>query len=255
MTDLSPVRKILFVLTSHDRKGDKPGGFHLSELTHPYTVLHEAGYRIDFVSPRGMASVDPDSLDMKDALNADFWNDMQLRQSALRTLRPADIDADDYAAIFFVGGHAAMWDLPDNTELVGITARIHENGGVVGAVCHGPAGLVNVRLGDGSYLVQGKDVACFSNAEERAVGFERIIPFSLADRLEERGARALPGPNFAEQVVISDRLVTGQNPASATGLGEAMRVLLRQAGLRPEMSAATLRDRAGAQAGAPRRQT
>ncbi len=254
MTALNPVRKILFVLTSHATKGDRPGGFHLSELTHPYTVLHEAGYQIDFVSPRGAAAVDPDSLDLKDAVNADFWNDMQLRQATLRTRRPSEIDPDDYAAIYFVGGHAAMWDLPDNTELVPIVARIYERGGVVGAVCHGPAGLVNVRLGDGSYLVQGKEVACFSNAEEKAVGFDRIIPFSLADRLEQRGARVLPGPNFAETVVASERLVTGQNPASAKGVGEAMHVLLKQAGLTPDMSAATLRDRAGAQAGSLRRQ-
>jgi putative intracellular protease/amidase len=252
MTAISPVRKILFVVTSHATKGDKPGGFHLSEVTHPYTVLHEAGYQIDFVSPRGSASVDPDSLDLKDNVNADFWNDMQLRQATLRTKRPSEVEADDYAAIYFAGGHAAMWDLPDNPELVGITARIYENGGVVGAVCHGPAGLVNVRLGDGSFLVQGKNVSCFSNAEEKAVGFERIIPFSLADRLEERGAQHLAAPNFMEQVITSDRLVTGQNPASAKGVGEAMHQLLKQLGLKPDMSAATLRDRHGAQASARR---
>lgn len=253
MSPSTPVRKILFVLTSHDRKGDQPGGFHLSELTHPYRVLRDAGYHIDFVSPRGSATVDPDSLDLKDHLNNVFWNNPALRGATERTLRPSEIDADDYAAIYFAGGHAAMWDLPDNTELIPIVARIYENGGVVGAVCHGPAGLVNVRLGDGSYLVQGKQVSCFTDMEEAAVKFADKIPFSLAQRLEERGANPLPAPDFEEQVIASERLVTGQNPASARGVAEAMLVLLKHAGLTPDMSPATIRDRIGADAGARQR--
>jgi putative intracellular protease/amidase len=236
------VRNLLFVVTSHDRKGDKPGGFHLSELSHPFRVLHDAGYRIDIASPRGSARVDPDSLDLKDNTNAWFWNDMERRRTAEQPLRLDAVDAGDYAGIYFVGGHAAMWDLPDNPALVALVARVYENGGVVGAVCHGPAALVNVRLGDGSYLVQGRNVACFTNDEERAAHMEQVIPFFLADRLEERGATHLPAPDFAEQVVVDERLVTGQNPASATGVGEAMLALLRNAGLTPQPGA-TGRDR------------
>jgi putative intracellular protease/amidase len=97
---------------------------------------------------------------------------------------------------------------------------------VVGAVCHGPAGLVNVKLTAGRYLVAGKDVAAFTNDEERAVELEKAIPFSLADRLVERGARHQPAPNWQPNVVVSDRLVTGQNPASATGVGEGIAKLL-----------------------------
>jgi putative intracellular protease/amidase len=245
-TSSAPQRRILFVLTSHDRKGDRPGGFHLAELTHPYRVLQAAGYRIDIVSPRGRASVDPDSLDLKDNINEWFWNREELRRATEKTLRPSEVDADDYAAIYFAGGHAAMWDLPDNTELIALTARIYENGGVVGAVCHGPAALVNVRLGDGSYLVQGRKVACFTNDEEVVAKMDGVIPFFLADRLEERGATHLPAPDFMSQVITDERLVTGQNPASASGVGEDMLALLRDAGLGPQFTAAELRDRMGA---------
>lgn len=223
-------RKILFVVTSHDRKGDRPGGFHLSELTHPYRVLHEAGHAIDIASPRGVARVDPDSLDLKDATNAWFWNRLDWREATQQTRRIDDIDIDDYAAIYFVGGHAALWDLPDNAALVARIARLYDNGGVVAAVCHGPAALVNVRLADGSYLVQGRNVACFTNDEEHAVTLEGVIPFFLADRLEARGATHLPAPDFTEQVVVDERLVTGQNPASATGVGEALLALLEGSG-------------------------
>ena len=121
-----------------------------------------------------------------------------------------------------------MWDLADNTELAAIAAQIYDNGGVVGAVCHGPAGLVNIRLGNGKYLVDGKNVSAFTNEEERAVGLYDTVPYLLADALRERGATHLPAPNFQKQVVVSERLVTGQNPASATGVAEAMRDVLAQ---------------------------
>lgn len=221
-------RRVLFVLTSHDRKGDQPSGFYLSEVTHPHAVLSRAGYAIDFISPKGGAAP-VDGFDLSDPVNADFWNDPARRGATQRTRRPSEVDPDDYAAIFYAGGHATMWDLPDDTALAALAARIYERGGVVAAVCHGPAGLINVRLGDGTYLVAGKDVAAFTNEEERAVKLDRVVPFLLADRLRERGARHHAAPDFQPKVVVSDRLVTGQNPASASGVAEAMVTLLGRA--------------------------
>jgi len=226
-------QRILFVLTSHDRKGTAdaadaaPSGFYLSEVTHPHAVLTAAGYAVDFVSPKG-GRTHVDGLDLDDPVNAAFWNDAALRRATETTLAPSQVDADAYAAIFYAGGHATMWDFPGNTELAAIAARIYERGGVVAAVCHGPAGLVNVKLPDGRYLVEGKEVSAFTNEEERAVGLADTVPFLLADALQERGARHVPTANFLAQVVVSERLVTGQNPASAKGVAEAMLPLLAQ---------------------------
>jgi putative intracellular protease/amidase len=223
-------KKVLFVLTSHDHKGDKPSGYFLSEATHPHLVLANAGYEVDFVSPKGgKAPLDPDSFDLKDGTNADFWNDPKLRGAVENTLRPTDVKADDYAAIFFAGGHGAMWDLPDNTELAALSSSIYEHGGVVGAVCHGPAALVNVKRPDGEYLVKDMFVAAFTNDEEREVGLERVVPFMLADRLVQRGAHHDAGPNWQTKVCVSGRIVTGQNPASATRVGDAMLTMLQNA--------------------------
>jgi len=223
-------KKVLFVLTSHDRKGTKPSGYFLSEVTHPHHVLASAGFAIDFVSPKGgNAPVDPDGFDLKDPLNAEFWNDAALRSAVENTKTPSQVRAADYAAIFYAGGHGTLWDLPDNRELAQLAAQIYERGGVVGAVCHGPAGLVNLQLSNGRYLVAGKDVSAFTNEEERAVELDQVIPFFLADRLIERGARHQPAPLWQSKVVVSERLVTGQNPASATGVGEAMVQLLEAA--------------------------
>ncbi|SAI72790.1 Molecular chaperone Hsp31 and glyoxalase 3 [Bordetella ansorpii] len=228
-------QRILFVLTSHDRKGPfdaadaAPSGFYLSEVTHPHRVLADAGYAVDFVSPKG-GKTHVDGLDLDDPVNAAFWNDATLRGATETTLAPSQVDADAYAAIFYAGGHATMWDFPDSTELAAIAVRIYERGGIVAAVCHGPAGLVNLKLSDGRHLVDGKDVSAFTNDEERAVGLYDTVPFLLADALQERGARHVPAPNFQAQVVVSERLVTGQNPASAKGVAEAMLPLLASAG-------------------------
>lgn len=229
-------QRILFALTSHDRKGPAnsanaaPSGFYLSEVSHPHRVLREAGYTVDFVSPKG-GKTQVDGLDLSDPINATFWNDTALRGATEKTLSPEQVEPDSYAAIFYAGGHATMWDFPDCQALAAIAARIYERGGVVAAVCHGPAGLVNVKLTDGRYLVAGRDVSAFTNDEEHAVGLHDVVPFLLADKLEERGARHVPAPNFQAQVVVSERLVTGQNPASATGVAKAMLPLLTSPGM------------------------
>jgi len=221
------MRRVLIVLTSHDRKGNEPSGFFLSEATHPYKVFTEAGYAVEFVSPKG-GKAPVDGFDLSDEVNARFWNDAKNRSAVENTLRPSQVRARDYNALFFAGGHAAMWDLPDNREIAHLTQAIYEAGGVVGAVCHGPAGLLNVKLSDGSYLVAGKEVSAFTNDEEKAVNLDRVVPFFLADQLVERGARHRGAPNFEPQVIVSERLVTGQNPASATGVAREMVKLLSQ---------------------------
>ncbi len=121
-----------------------------------------------------------------------------------------------------------MWDLPDNKALAAIAVSIYEAGGAIGAVCHGPAGLVNMKLANGRYLVDGKRVACFTDEEEHAVKLEKVVPFLLASRLQERGAIHTKAENFKPQVEVDGRLVTGQNPPSAKGVGEALVKVLEE---------------------------
>lgn len=225
-------KRILMVLTSHDRNGPAdsdaaPGGFYLAEVSHPYFVFQRAGYSIEFASPKG-GRTHVDGLDLSDPQNAAFWNNPALRAATEQTLDPAAINPAEYAAIFYAGGHATMWDLADSKGLADIAAKIYQQGGVVAAVCHGPAGLLNIKLDDGRYLVDGKQVSAFTNDEEKAVGLYDKVPFLLADELQARGAQHLPVANFEKQVVVSERLVTGQNPASAAGVAEATVTLLNQ---------------------------
>jgi putative intracellular protease/amidase len=215
--------KILVVLTSHSEKGStgQKTGAYLPELTHPHARFVAAGYDVDFASVQG-GEVPLDGVDRKDAVNAAFLDDAALVGKLHASLAPNQIDAERYDAIFYAGGHGTMWDFPSEPTLAKVAARIYERGGVVGAVCHGPAALVNVTLSDGAPLVKGKRVAAFTNDEERAVGLAEVVPFLLADALVEKGAVHVPAANWAAQVVDSERLVTGQNPASAAGVADAM---------------------------------
>lgn len=222
---------VLFVVTGHTQLGtsEKETGYFLSEVTHPHHVLHEAGYRVDFVSPLGGAvQMDPKSRKLDDPINKAFLENDSWMHELANTKAPASINAADYGAIFFAGGHGAMWDFPDSQQLADIAADIYERGGIVAAVCHGPAGLVNITLADGTPLLSGKEVTGFTNAEEAAVKLTEQMPFLLEDKLRECGAEFVGADNFQQNLVVSGRLVTGQNPASAMAVGEAMARLLRQ---------------------------
>ncbi|KHD87872.1 MAG: thiamine biosynthesis protein ThiJ [Bdellovibrio sp. ArHS] len=216
-------KKVLFVLTNTERLGDSGHhtGAYLSEITHPYDELCRAGFEIDMASPKG-GKVPLDGVKMDDPLNATWMNDEDFLEKIEHTLLPANVSAQDYAAILFVGGHGAMFDLPECVPLQQITAQIFENEGVVASVCHGAAGLVNVRLSTGDYLLKGHEMSAFTNEEEEAVGMEKVVPFLLETKLQERGAQFSSAPKFTAHVVKSGRLVSGQNPASAAEVGQAL---------------------------------
>lgn len=214
-------KRVAIVLTNHGQLGDtgKPTGFYLSEASHPYTVFRAAGWEVDFLSPKG--GVAPmDGVDRADPVNAAFLDDAALVERTKSTVAIPAADAARYDAVFFSGGHGTMWDFPDDAGVQSLIRTVYERGGVVAAVCHGPAALVNARLSDGAYLVAGKEVSSFTDEEEAAVKLEKVVPFALESRLREHGARFVEAPNFERKVAVSGRLVTGQNPASATGVAE-----------------------------------
>jgi putative intracellular protease/amidase len=229
-------QKILIVLTSHDTLGDtgKETGFYLPEVSHPVAVFDQAGLEVEYVSPKG-GKAPMIGVDLNDPLNVAFLNSSEKMAQIEQTLQPTQVNPADYDAIFYAGGHGTMWDFPENPDLAQIAATIYERGGIVGAVCHGPAGLVNVRLSNQEYLVAGKVVSGFTNEEEAAVGLTEVVPFLLEEKLTERGALVEKATNFEAKTVVSERLVTGQNPASATGVAEKMVELLHQ--LSPNLAA------------------
>lgn len=220
-------KKVLFVVTSHGELGDtgKPTGYWLSEVTHPWSVLSQK-FGIDVVSPKGGKPPVDGLDDLKDPINKKYWDDPAWQKKMDNTMKPAEVRPDEYAAIFYAGGHGAMWDFPNNAALAKIAQAIHDQGGVVSAVCHGPAGLLDIHLDNGEYLIKGKKLVSFTNKEEELIGMAKIVPFMLQTALESKGCIYEAGAPWSDHVVVDGRLVTGQNPMSALSLGKKLLEML-----------------------------
>ncbi|OAA29043.1 putative intracellular protease/amidase [Frankia sp. EI5c] len=219
---MAPTKRILIALTSHGELGatGRNTGFYVSEAADPWKVFRAHGYEVDLVSTAG-GEPPRDGVKPDDPTQQSFLADPDIAAKLRATPTPAQVDPTRYDAILYAGGHGTMWDFPDDTALAELARRIYEeNQGVVAAVCHGPAGLVGITLSDGRPLVEGRSLAAFTNDEENAVGLADTVPFLLQSRLENLGAKHLGAANFQAQVVTDGRLVTGQNPASATGVAE-----------------------------------
>ena len=214
--------KILFVVTSNGELGNsgRKTGYYLSEVTHPWSVLGDK-YDIDVVSPKG-GRPPVDGFNLDDPINRKFWDNPDWQDKMSTTLKPEEVNPQEYRAIFYAGGHGAMFDFPSNQKIAEIAEAIYNNGGIVAAVCHGPAGLLPILLPDGSNLVKGKNFDCFTNAEEEANGTAKYMPFLLQTALEEKGGLFQGAAPWSDHVVVDGRLITGQNPMSALSLGKAL---------------------------------
>jgi putative intracellular protease/amidase len=222
-------KKLLVAITSSEGQiPNRKTGYWLGEVTHFYQIAVEAGFEVDFASPLGGAPpLDVKSLSRFDAVSKAFLKDAGATRQMEQTIRAAAVAPADYAAIYYAGGHGAMWDFPHDADLASSAAAIYENGGIVSSVCHGAAGLLNIRLSNGRHLIEGKTLTGFTNLEERLVGLTGVVPYLLEDELARKAQfrKTLP---FLSRVVVSDRLVTGQNPASSKATAKAVVRLLQQ---------------------------
>ncbi|OLN97749.1 Glyoxalase 3-like protein 2 [Colletotrichum chlorophyti] len=220
--------KVLVVLTSVDKteKSGKPIGWYLPELAHPYDVLKEAGAEMTFASPKGGVSpLDQASVEMfaNDPSSKNFLENHKDIWENTEPLKNFVGRASEFDALFFPGGHGPMYDLAFDADSHKIIAEFASQNKPVSAVCHGPAALVNAKTADGEYLIKGKTVTGFSNTEEDQAGFTPEMNFLLEDRLKENGGKyVLADAPWGEKVVVDGIVITGQNPASAHGVGKAI---------------------------------
>lgn len=216
--------RILAVVTSTARfdQERRRGGFELTELARAYWVFVANGYAVDIASPLG--GTPPMVLD-EDLIEADyaFLNDPIARGRLDASLKLAEVDPALYAGVYFVGGKGAMFDFPGNPEIARIVRSI-QGRGVVGAVCHGPAALVDLQLDSGEPFLRNRRVTGFSNAEELFLieDARTAFPFLLQDRLSSQAGAYVEGPMYLDQTVVDGRLITGQNPWSTWSVAEAM---------------------------------
>jgi len=237
-------KRVLIVLTSATpAMGDGvKTGYYWSEVFYPYEVFTKAGFQVDFVSLTGQAEPDQHSISgaaqlmsFEVAAFAGYRQQSHPIHADIAAVKPpTSIQPSNYSIIFFAGGHGCLWDLPTATPLQQIAAQIYEAGGVVSAVCHGPAVLGGLKLSNGEFLVKGKKANAFTVEEEEKVGqleFMRQSNIPLcSDLITKAGGIYEKGGVMKDFVVDDQRLVTGQNPVSAESTAKrAVEVLNRGA--------------------------
>ena len=211
--------RVLLVVSSAGTAEDPESGYEFDELTQAWWTFVDNGYEVEIASPAGGEPQSEEKNPMW-AFNARFLEDEAAIRAASNTTPLADVSPDDYAAVFIIGGSGAAIDLPDNAHLQALVAGVYDRSGVIGAVCHGPAGLVNVTVGNRPFL-EGRQVTAFTNDEEALFGNKEGKGWSLEDRIVAEGGR-FDGAGVMQLHVVTDgRLVTGQNPFSTARTAEA----------------------------------
>ena len=221
--------KILMVITSHDQLGDtgEKTGYWLEEVAAAYNRFKDAGVELVLASPKGgKPPLDPMSAepDYQTDDTRRFTADAAAQAQLATTVRLDSQRQDDFAAVFYPGGHGPLWDLAEDQHSIQLIEAFLAAGKPVALVCHAPGALRHVRKPDGSPLVAGKQFTGFSNTEEAAVKRVAAVPFLLEDDLQAKGGLYSRAADWAPHLVTDGLLLTGQNPASS---GPAAKELLR----------------------------
>src|SRR5690554_4844773 len=179
-------KRILMVLTSHDRLGDtgEPTGFWLEELAAPYYACLDAGTVVTLASPKGgKPPLDPksDAEESQTEATRRFQQDAQAQQALANTRKLSEVSADDFDAIFYPGGHGPLWDLVDDRDSIRLIEAFWAQQKPVAAVCHAPIVLLEARDADGEPILRGRRVTGFTNGEEDAVGLTEVVPRLVED--------------------------------------------------------------------------
>ena len=222
---------ILMVLTSHDKLGDtgKKTGFWLEEFAAPYYVFTDAGAQITLASPSGgQPPLDPTSDEAAAQTDATrrFKADTVAQDKLGHTVKLDTVDADDFDAVCYPGGHGPLWDLAESADSVALIEAMFATGKPVAAVCHAPGVLRDVKTSAGVSVLKGRNVAGFSNSEEEAAGLTDVVPFLVEDMLKAKGARYTQMPDWKPYIVEDGLLITGQNPASSEPAAKALLLML-----------------------------
>ena len=216
--------KVLLVVSSDGRDaGQTQPGFEMDEYALAYLVLRANGLQVEVASPAGGAvEADRYSAD-KDHIKA-IMADVDAQNWLKHTRRTQDVKPDEVQAIMIIGGKGAMFDLPKDAVLQRLLAAHHRQGGILAAVCHGPAALAQVTLADGTPLVTGRRMTGFTDEEEATFGKKWIskYPFLLESKMRSIGALWEEAPVMMPKLVVDGRLITGQNPLSTTRTAEAV---------------------------------
>lgn len=227
--------RILMIATSHDRLGESGSltGVGLETFAGPYYRFISAGAKVTAASPQGgTPPIDPLSLREETSTPGTrrFATDPAAGSLFSNTQRIEKVDPRAQDALFFVGGHGAMWDFADNPIIGALLGASLRAGKPVAAVCHGVAAMCSGTEAAGPAMAAGRAITALSDSEEAVLGRAGLVPFSLQQRLTALGARYQAGADFISHVIVDRNLITGQNMRSAEDAAAALlRILNLQA--------------------------
>jgi len=215
--------KILFIVSNQHTYGntDINTSNHFAEIVLAYDVLIDHKYIIDFVSPKGGA-IPIGYLNTSDSIQKKYLYDSNFMNKLKNTLKPNAVDPANYKAVYYGGGGAAMFGVPEDESIQKITMDIYANNGIVAAICHGTAGIVNLKTSDGTYLYKGKKVNGFPDLfENKEARYYKTFPFSIEEVIKERGGNFLYSEEGWDNYhVTDDRLITGQDPTASVSVAK-----------------------------------
>lgn len=219
--------KVLMVLTSHDQLGDtgRKTGFWLEEFAAPYYTFKDAGADLVLASPAGgQPPLDPksDEPDFQTEFTQRFKADPAAQQALASTVKLDSVNAQDFDAVFYPGGHGPLWDLAESPVSIALIEAFERAGKPIAFVCHAPGVLRHVKAANGEPLVKGRRVSGFTNSEEAGVGLTDVVPFLVEDEFKKLGAVYEKGPDWQSFLVEDGLLITGQNPGSSEAVAEAL---------------------------------
>ena len=218
------MKKILIPVTNHATLGDtdQTNGTYSPELTHALQVFLAAGLDYDIASIKGGKAPLYGTDIEGDSVNEAILNNEEFQNRINNTLPVSQVNIADYAAVFYPGGFGLLSDLATNDDFAKLSAKHYESGGILAAVCHGPAALLPITLSTGERLLASKSVTGFTREEEIDYGTIADVPFLLEESLARSAARYSKVQPWGVFVIEADRVITGQNPASAHAVGEAL---------------------------------
>lgn len=212
------MERVLIVETNTKFYGIKKEatGLWLGECAEFVAAMKAAQIEVDYVSPKGgFVPLDPRSMKYMDAATRKLYDqDEFIERALINTLKPEEVDPLKYRAIYYTGGHGVMWDFPEDKRLQELALTIYENKGYLLSVCHGVAGLLNIKDKAGNYLIKDKEITGFTKTEEIMAGKTKVVPFYNADEARKRGAQFKQKRFYSEFALRDGRIITGQNPFS-----------------------------------------
>ena len=213
------MKKVLFVVTSHDQLGNtgEKTGFWVEEFASPYYLLADKNVEITIASPKGgQPPIDPKSElpDFQTPATERYYKDSDLQNKIANTVKLSEVKESDFDAVFYPGGHGPLWDLAEDKKSIELIESFYNNKKPVGAVCHAPAIFKNTKI-NGEPLVKDKNVTGFSNTEEDAVQLTDVVPFLVENMLQENGGNYSKSDDWHPYAIEDGHLITGQNPASS----------------------------------------